>query len=220
MRILRDYEKASKQLIKDFAGISTATIYESSKSKNAIDSKIKPLSKDMKLCGVAVTVKTAPKDNLSIHEAIYECKSGDVLVINVEGYTEAGYWGEIMTLAAIKQGIKGIIINGGVRDTEVIENLGFPVFCSNVCIKGTNKSNLGTINYPIVLGGIQIKPGDIVVGDRDGVVVIPLEEAKNTLKRSLERIEEENKIKEDLKSKSTVEIYFFDKKIKNLGGLK
>jgi len=174
----------------------------------------------MKLCGVAVTVKTTPKDNLSIHEAIYECKPGDVLVIDVEGYTEAGYWGEIMTLAAIKQGIKGIIINGGVRDAEVIENLGFPVFCSNVCIRGTNKSNLGTINYPIVLGGIQIKPGDVVVGDRDGVVVVPLEEAKNTLKNSLERIEEENKIKEDLKSRSTVDIYSFDKKIKNLGGLK
>lgn len=203
------------EIIKSLAKISTATICDASGS-GALDSKIKPLSKKMKICGPAVTVYAYPNDNLTIHKAIYECTLGDILVINVNGFTEAGYWGEIMTLAAKDRGIKGMVINGGVRDVERIEELNFPIFCQNICIKGTRKRKFGNINHEIILGGVRIKPKDIIVGDRDGVVMVPLEKAQTILKYAIERINKEKNIVEELKSKTTLEIYSLEKKIKNL----
>ena len=213
--------KSINEIIKSLAKIPTAAIYEAS-GTGALDSKIKPLFKEMKICGSAVTVNAYPNDNLTIHKAIYECTLGDILVINVDGFTEAGYWGEVMTLAAKGRGIKGIVINGGVRDVEIIEKLNFPIFCQNICIRGTRKRNFGTINHEIILGGVRIKPKDIIVGDRDGVVVVPLEKAQTILKDATERIKKEKNIVEELKSKTTLEIYSLekyippDKEIRNL----
>ena len=216
MRVIKNYDKISENYVKRFQGISTATIYESSLLKKALQSDIKPINNEMKLIGTAVTVETTPRDNLTIHEAIYHCKQGDVLVIDVCDYTEAGYWGEIMTRAALEVGIKGIVINGGVRDAKESEKLKFDVFCKNVCIKSAYKNNLGKINHPIYIGGISINPGDLIIGDRDGVVVVSKDNVKETWENSQKRIEKEKRIKELLKEKSTIEIYSFEEKIKNM----
>jgi len=208
MKVITDISRVSGKLVDSFKNIPTASISDILGESQAMGSEIKPISKNMKLCGSAVTVKASPSDNLSIHKAIYICLPGDVLTIDVKEYIEAGYWGEIMTLAAQLRGISGIIINGGVRDTKEIEDINFPVFCQNVSIKKTTKNNLGLINHEIILAGVIITPGDIVVGDRDGVVVIPKNKAKNTLESVHKKIKDEKIFKNDLKNgKTTLDIF-------------
>jgi len=147
-----------------------------------------------------------------LHKAIYVAEAGDVLVASVGGYREAGPWGEIMTLAAQARGIAGLIIDGSVRDSRSIMDLGFPVFSKSLSIKGTTKDCLGLINHPINMGGVTINPGDLILGDADGIVLIARQDLAQILSKCKLRREKEEKIKEELKKgKSTLELYGFDK---------
>jgi 4-hydroxy-4-methyl-2-oxoglutarate aldolase len=153
--------------------LSTATLHEAAGKQGALPAAIKPVSPGMRLCGPAVTVACPPGHNLHIHHALYLAQPGDVLVVVVGGAFEYGYWGEIMTVAAQARDLGGLVIDGCVRDGARLADLGFPVFARGLCIRGTGKSPAdGTINHPIDIGDIQIKPGDLVVGDVDGVVVL------------------------------------------------
>jgi 4-hydroxy-4-methyl-2-oxoglutarate aldolase len=145
-----------------------------------------------------------------LHKAIYVAQPGDVIVADAEGYTEAGAWGEIMAVAAQKRGIAGLVFNGGVRDAQAMSELGFPVFSRALCIKGTEKISLGWINHPLILDNVIIHPGDLILGDRDGVVVVKREEAEEVLQKSLAREEKERGVKERLmRGESTLDIYGF-----------
>src|SRR5262245_1505380 len=141
----RGYERVSPEIVARYAALSTATVHEASGGKGALASRIKPISAGMRLVGTAVPVKAAPGDNLVLHHAIYRAAPGDVLVVDAQGFTEAGAWGEIMTVAAIHRGLAGLVIDGGVRDADPIGALAFPVFASALCIKGTGKRAPGTI---------------------------------------------------------------------------
>jgi 4-hydroxy-4-methyl-2-oxoglutarate aldolase len=188
--------------------MSTATVHEASGGKGALSSRIKPISPEMKLCGSALTVKAQPGDNLVFHKALYVAQPGDVIVADAQGYTEAGPWGEVMAVAACARGITGLVINGAVRDAEAMTALGFPVFARAVCIKGTEKAYLGAINHPLNLDNITIHPGDLILGDRDGLVVVAREEAETVLEKSLAREEKEKDIMERLRrGETTLEIY-------------
>jgi 4-hydroxy-4-methyl-2-oxoglutarate aldolase len=166
-------------------------------------------------------VQCRPGDNLAIHRAIYMAEPGDVLVVAVDGHTEAGLWGEIMTVAAIERGIKGLVTDGAVRDVEAINRLGFPVFARGVCMRGTRKDDLGTVAQPISIGGVAVSPGDVVIGDSDGIVVVPQRRAAEVCDLSRLRQEKEETIKRRLREgKSTLELYGFDAKIpRGSGGL-
>lgn len=177
-----------------FQEISAATVYEAMGKKGAMDHAIKPVYPGAKVCGTAVTVLCYPADNLMLHKAITIAEPGDVLVANVGGYLEAGGWGEIASVAAIERGIMGLITDGAVRDVSALKRLGFPVFAKGVSIKGTTKEQLGLINHPIECGGVWVRPGDIVLGDEDGVVVIPQEKASWVLEKSKEREANEARI--------------------------
>jgi 4-hydroxy-4-methyl-2-oxoglutarate aldolase len=139
----------------------------------------------MKVCGPAFTVQTMPRDNMLLHRAYAYAKAGDVLIANCSGFYEAGYWGDLMSLGAKTKGINGLVIDGCVRDADDIEAMGFPVFSRGLCIHGTSNYGDGTLNEPIMIGNILINSGDIVVGDRDGVVIIPQEKLKKLSKKPL-----------------------------------
>jgi 4-hydroxy-4-methyl-2-oxoglutarate aldolase len=156
--------------------LGSATVYEAQGAKGALDAGIKPLDAGSRLVGPALTVDTRPADNLMLHYALLKARPGDVLVVDAKAFLEAGPWGDVLTAAAIKAGVAGLVINGSVRDASAIVDLGFPVFCRGLSIKGTGKHQPGRVNVPVSIGDVLIRPGDVIVGDRDGLVVVAPEE--------------------------------------------
>ncbi len=152
--------------------LGTATIHEAQGQVGALDSGIKPVDPLRKLAGPALTVDCLPQDNLAIHLALARAAPGDVLVVDAKGFLEGGPWGDILTLAARKRGIAGLVIDGAIRDSDAIIDMGFPVFSRGLSIKATHKNHAGRIGGEIICGGQAIRTGDVVVGDRDGLVVL------------------------------------------------
>ncbi len=203
----------TKEMILELGKFSSATLHEAMGKIGDLPYGIKPISPKMKVCGTAYTVKTIPCDNTILHRAYAYAKPGDVLVVDCSGYYEAGYWGDLMSLGAKTQGLAGLVIDGCVRDADDIEAMGFPVFSRGLCIKGTGKHGDGTLNEPIILGNCIINPGDIIVGDRDGVVVVPREKAQEAIEKATAREEKEANVRKQLlEGKTSIEIYGWDKK--------
>jgi 4-hydroxy-4-methyl-2-oxoglutarate aldolase len=201
--VVRNYRKASKEILKAFNTMNAATLYEVMGRKGAVTNDIKAVWPGDRVCGSAITVQCEPGDNLLIHKAITMAGPDDVLVVATGGFTDAGIWGEVMTIAAMVRGINGLVTDGSVRDSVAIKELGFPVFSRNLSIKGTTKLAPGKINNSIVVGGMTINPGDIIFGDNDGLVVIPLEKANEVLKAAKHREDKESMIMERLRSGET-----------------
>jgi 4-hydroxy-4-methyl-2-oxoglutarate aldolase len=211
-QVITAVPRPSQDLIMRLRVFETATVHEASGGKGALSSDIKPLDPRMRVCGPAITVACRPGDNLIIHKAIYAAEAGDVLVVTMGGYVEGGAWGEIMTVAAQARGIAGLISDGSVRDSRSIIESGFPVFAKGISIKGTTKDSLGFINYPLCIGGTTVNPGDVVLGDADGIVVVAGGALVEVLEKCRLRREREEKIKQELKmGKSTLELYGFEK---------
>jgi 4-hydroxy-4-methyl-2-oxoglutarate aldolase len=203
----------SKEIIAAIGKFSSATLHEAMGRYGDLPSGIKPISPHMKVCGTAYPVKTMPCDNTILHRAYAYAKPGDVLVVDCSGYYEAGYWGDLMSLGAKTQGIAGLVIDGCVRDADDIEAMGFPVFSRGLCIKGTGKHGDGTLNEPIILGNWTINPGDVIVGDRDGVVVVPQDKVLETIEKATAREEKDAGVRKLLlEGKTSIEIYGWDKK--------
>ncbi len=218
VHVIHTIQRVPVELINQYKELSSATVHEASGGKGALSSRIKPVSPEMKVCGPVLTVKVRPCDNLILHKAIYVAQKGDIIVADAEGYMEAGAWGEIMVVAAQNRSIGGFVFNGTVRDSQAISNLGFPTFSCGLSIKGTEKISLGWINHPLNIDNITIHPGDLILGDRDGLVVIKREEAREVLQKSLAREEKEKEIKERLKrGESTLDIYGFADTLKARG---
>lgn len=177
--------------IRQLRELGAATVYEAQGAKGALDHGIKPIDPTTRLAGPALTVDARPGDNLILHHAVLQASPGDVLVVDAKGFMEAGPWGDVLTIQAMKRGIAGLVINGCVRDANLIIDLGFPVFCRGLSIKGTGKNQPGRVNVPICLGDVVIRPGDIVVGDRDGMCVVARDEVDATIAASLAREEKE-----------------------------
>lgn len=185
----------------------TATIHEAQGQKGAVDSALKPIDAAMRLAGPALTVRCRPGDNLALHHALTRVQPGQVIVCDAEGFTEAGPWGDIMSEAAMLRGAAGLVIDGSVRDAQTIVDMGFPVFSRGICIKGTNKFQPGTVGAPIVLGGVAIRTGDIIVGDRDGLVVVLAEDVEMAIRTSQAREDKEAATRAQLRAgKTTVEL--------------
>ncbi|WP_423184457.1 4-carboxy-4-hydroxy-2-oxoadipate aldolase/oxaloacetate decarboxylase [Arthrobacter sp. NyZ413] len=167
--------------------LGTATVYEAQGQRGSIASEIRPIHPDMKVVGTALTVDTTPADNLMLHQAVLMAKPGDVLVVDAKGFTDAGPWGDVLTLAAQRAGIAGLVIDGSIRDSEAIINANFPVFARGISIRGTTKVDPGSIGGAINLAGSTVQRGDIILGDRDGLVVVKADEVAETLQSAEER---------------------------------
>lgn len=178
-----DVKRPSQELIDAYKKITVATAHEAMGRKGFVDSTIKPLYEGMKVCGPALTCECVEMDNITLHAAVYYSNPGDVIVCSIakNGNWQMGPFGDCMASACIYKQINGLVIDSGVRDGEGIKSLGFNVFSRGHCINGTIKENFGKINHPLSFGGQVVNPGDIILGDDDGVVVVPLEIAEEVL---------------------------------------
>jgi 4-hydroxy-4-methyl-2-oxoglutarate aldolase len=193
----------------ELAAFGTATVYEASGLDCALDPALRPVWPGARLVGRALPVRTHPADNLPLHIALEQARPGDVLV--VDGREElCGYWGEVLAVAARARGVAGLVIDGGVRDVVEQERLGFPVFSRGVCVRRTGKAHPGLVNAPVTVAGVHVRPGDAVVADADGVVVLPTEAVTATLDASRARIEKETAYMERLRGgELTLDLYGF-----------
>lgn len=155
-----------------FADFDPATLYEASGRQGMVDPAIRPAWRGARVCGPAVTVECPPGDNLMLHVAVAHARPGVVIVASVGGYLQAGAWGEILTEAARARGIAGLVIDGAVRDIDAIEASGFPVFSRGLAIGSCTKERAGKVDVVIQLGGAAVRPGDLVFGNADGLVIV------------------------------------------------
>lgn len=205
-------ERVDPGLIARARALPSATVHEAGGRVGALPPAIKPVHPSMKLCGPAVTVHSPGGDNLWIHRALYVARPGDVLVVHANEVHDYGYWGEIMSTAAQVRGLGGLVIAGGVRDIDLLERIGFPVFATGLCIRGTGKDHLarGWVNHPVLLGDITVHAGDLVLGDRDGVVVIGRERAAGVVQAAEQReAKEADVLKRIAAGERTLELYNF-----------
>lgn len=188
MVILKQHiDRPSEADVAELSKFSPATIHEAQGRRGALSSRIKPVDYRMKLCGPAFTVVCAPRDNIMLQVAINYAKPGDIIVVSAGEYEEAGSFGDVLANACLAKGIGGLVTDTGVRDTLQLRDLGFPVFSLSVCIKGTVKETLGATNQPIMIGDEIVNPGDIIVGDADGLVVVRKSEAAEVARLSQAR---------------------------------
>ncbi len=177
-----------------------ATLYEANDQQGALDPAIRQMAPGLNVCGNAFTVRCQSGDNLTLHAAVAYASPGDVIVADVGDFADAGHWGEILTVAAMARGIGGLVINGGVRDIAALGPRGFPVFARAVSMKATTKRIRGLLNHPLAFGGARIRPGDLIVGDADGVVAIAHDCVDDVLARARERETTESGIMKQLEN--------------------
>jgi 4-hydroxy-4-methyl-2-oxoglutarate aldolase len=206
----RHPERAADSLVQAARALPTATLHEAGGKIGALPSALRPVAAGMALAGAALTVHSPPGDNLWLHRALDIARAGDVLVVHVSGAYEHGYWGEIMATMAINRGLAGLVIDGCVRDGALLAKFGFPVFARGLCIRGTGKDfgATGWLNHPVRIGEVTVNAGDLVVGDGDGVVVVPRERAEDVVARSVQREADEAAILRQLQDgASTLDVY-------------
>lgn len=195
-RIVTGVPRTSPELVGRFRGLASSNVADAMGRFGFMDPGIRPRT-GLPLCGVAVTVNTRPGDNLMVHKALEVAGPGDIVVVNTHGETRAAVFGELMATTAVTAGVGGMVVDGAVRDADALTELGFPVFSRSVSPGSSDKDGPGEINVPISCGGAVVMPGDVVVGDSDGVVVVPRAHAQEVLEavhalvlRERERIEE------------------------------
>ena len=197
-------------LIDAARALSSATLHEASGKRGALPSAIKPVAAHFKLCGPAITVHSPGGDNLWIHRALDLARPGEVLIVDVSGSYEHGYWGEIMSTAAHQRRLGGLVINGCVRDGALIAQIDFPVFARGLCIRGTGKDfgARGFINHPLLAGDVVVQAGDLLFADGDGVVAVAAANLATVIDAARRREAEEAQILKRIGSgESTLDIY-------------
>ncbi|GAB7021195.1 4-carboxy-4-hydroxy-2-oxoadipate aldolase/oxaloacetate decarboxylase [Halostagnicola sp. A-GB9-2] len=197
--IEHDVERPDSSIVSAFETVPSTIVSDVTGNIGlTMDSGINPCRSDIDMAGTAITVKAAPGDNLIIHKAITMAEPGDVLVIDCDGFTETGHLGELMCTSCQANDLAGLVIDGSYRDKNEIAEMGFPVYGRGVHPKGPLKQDPGSINVPISCGGVTVNPGDIVVGDDDGLAVVPSDGAEEVLERSEEKLESEETVREDI----------------------
>jgi 4-hydroxy-4-methyl-2-oxoglutarate aldolase len=177
----------SRDVVSILSNIPTATIYESAGKWGDVAPYIRPVVEGVRLAGRAFTVKAMPGDNLVIFRAIEEAPAGSVLVIDAGATDRATIWGGTSTVACVAKKIAGCVTNAAVRDVAQIRALRFPVYAAGINVRGTVKSHPGWTQVPISIGDVPVKPGDIVIGDEDGVVIVASERADEIADKAVEK---------------------------------
>ncbi|WNF36178.1 RraA family protein [Bacillaceae bacterium IKA-2] len=186
----------SKSISEKFKGIPTTAISDALNGMNNLDSSIKPVSSYLKLVGKAVTVKVRAADNKLVLKGIAEAEQGDVLVVDAKGYMNNAVAGDFVIGLASTLGLAGIVIDGVVRDIGAIKEMDFPVFCKGVTTAASDKRGSGEVNAPISCGDAVIHPGDIIIGDEDGVVCVPQEIAIEIFEKAQEKLKKDQQREE------------------------
>jgi regulator of RNase E activity RraA len=189
--IRRDFERVSPETVRKASGFAASILADVAGRRGTLDGRIQPVSPSMRLAGPAFTIEVRAGDNLMIHAAIGMAKPGDVLVIDGKADRTCALMGSIMINACKKLGLGGVVLDAAVRDTEELRELGFPVYAICANPNGPTKFVPGRINWPISCGGISVQPGDLIVGDADGVVVVEREKAASLLEEAAKKVADE-----------------------------
>jgi 4-hydroxy-4-methyl-2-oxoglutarate aldolase len=193
-------DRPEAAIVAGFSGLGVATVHEAQGRVGLFDPVIRPIYRPAHVAGPAITCEVAPGDNWMIHVAVEQCRQGDVLVVTPTSACEDGYFGDLLATSLMARGVKGLIMNAGVRDAASLTKMGFPVWSRTICAQGTVKETIGNVNVPIVCAGAQISPGDLIVADDDGVVVVARSRIAEILKKSNAREVKEADVRERLQT--------------------
>jgi regulator of RNase E activity RraA len=180
-RIFDDCTRPDPALVQQFSGLASSNLADAMGRFHFCDPGIR-MRTGLPVCGIAVTVMARPADNLMVHKAMEVARPGDIIVVNTSGNTTSAVFGELMGTTAVAARLGGLVVDGAVRDVDALADLHFPVFSRSVSAGGCDKDGPGEINVPISCGNTVVMPGDIVVGDQDGVVIVPREDAEHVLR--------------------------------------
>ena len=189
--IRRDFERVSPEIVQKASKFAASILADVAGRRGTVDGRIRALSHSTRLCGPAFTIEIRPGDNLMIHAAMAMARPGDILVVDGKADRNCALMGSIMLNACKKLGLGGVVLDAAHRDTEELLALGFPVYSVGSNPNGPTKYVPGRINWPISCGGVAISPGDLVVGDADGVVVIEREKAESMLRLAAQKVADE-----------------------------
>lgn len=189
-RIFTEINRPERSLVEQFAGLPVANIADEMNRLFCMDARIQPLN-SAPLLGTAFTVKARIGDNLMLHKAIDMAQPGDVIVVDVQGDVANSLTGEIMMRYVAKRGIAGVVVDGAVRDSDALRNMAMPIYSAGVTPKGPYKDGPGEINVPVSCGGVVVYPGDILVGDGDGIVVVSPKDAPVILEKAKKKLKQE-----------------------------
>jgi 4-hydroxy-4-methyl-2-oxoglutarate aldolase len=217
-KIVRSIPRPDAQAVKLLGEFGVATIHEAQGRTGAMTPYMRPIYPSARVAGPAVTVSCHPGDNLMIHASIEVCKPGDVLVVVTTSESTDGMFGDLLGTSCQAHGVAGLIIDAGVRDTAELTEMNFPVWAKAISPQGTVKASPGSVNVPVVCAGMLVNPGDVIVGDADGIVVVPRAAAADVAKAGEQRIAKEAKTRERLaKGEVGLDIYGLRAKLKELG---
>ena len=215
--IVRDIERVAPEVVSAAATYASSILADVAGRRGGMHGRITPLAPSMKFAGTAFTVEVRSGDNLMIHAAMALARPGDVLVIDGKGDLGVALMGEIMSQQCVALGIVAAVIDGAARDSEAIREMGFPMFAAGLSPNGPTKGVPGRINHPVCVGGVTVCPGDLVVGDADGVTVVERDKAAAMLPLAAEKVAGENKRIEDIKSRKQLRPAWLDGALRAAG---
>ena len=196
--VVTDPPRAEAGDAETLGGFGTATVHEALGRVGYLGPEFRPAWAGARIGGTAVTVLCWPGDNLMIHVAVEQCRPGDVLVVATNSPSTDGLFGELFATALARRGVRGVVLGCGVRDVAELREMGFPAWSRAVSAQGSVKATAGAVNVPVVLGGQTIHPGDVIVADDDGVVVVPRETVPKVIEAGMARLAREEKRRERL----------------------
>ncbi len=217
-KIFRNIERPDRDVVETLGRQGVATVHEAQGRTGLMKPHMRPIYPAARIAGTAVTVSSQPGDNLMIHAAIEVCQPGDILVVTTTSESTDGMFGELLGVSCQAHGIHGLFIDAGVRDTAELTEMGFPVWAKAISAQGTVKNTAGSVNVPVVCAGAMVHPGDVVIGDADGVVVVPRANAATVAKAAEIRLAKEERTRARLRNGELgLDFYGLRTKLKELG---